>query len=85
MPVLAVGGQKSFGAVQATVLRTAANDVTEARVPGSGHWIVEENPGATMRIVLDFLARGPAGAGARDASRAPARSRGPPLAAPSPE
>jgi len=52
-----VGGQKSFGAMEATVLRAAADDVTEAQVPGSGHWIMEENPAATTRIVLDFLAR----------------------------
>jgi pimeloyl-ACP methyl ester carboxylesterase len=31
--------------------------VTEAQVPGSGHWIMEEQPAATTRIVLDFLAR----------------------------
>jgi len=57
MPVLAVGGQKSFGAMEATVMRAAADDVTEAQVPGSGHWIMEEQPAATTRIVLDFLAR----------------------------
>ena len=57
MPVLAVGGQKSFGPMMATVMRAAADDVTEAQVPGSGHWIMEENPAATTRIVLDFLAR----------------------------
>ncbi|MFL6698605.1 MAG: alpha/beta fold hydrolase [Vitreoscilla sp.] len=57
MPVLAVGGQKSFGPMMATVMRAAADDVTEAQVPDSGHWIMEENPGATTRIVTDFLAR----------------------------
>src|SRR5246127_1321221 len=38
MPVLAVGGQKSFGPMMATVMRAAADDVTEAQVPDSGHW-----------------------------------------------
>jgi pimeloyl-ACP methyl ester carboxylesterase len=57
MPVLAVGGQKSFGAMEATVMRAAADDVTEAQVPGSGHWIMEEQPAATTKIVIDFLAR----------------------------
>jgi pimeloyl-ACP methyl ester carboxylesterase len=57
MPVLAVGGQKSFGPMMATVMRAAADDVTEAQVPDSGHWIMEENPRATTRLVLDFLAR----------------------------
>jgi pimeloyl-ACP methyl ester carboxylesterase len=55
MPVLAVGGEKSFGPMMATVMRFAADDVREAIVPGSGHWIMEENPEATIRIVRDFL------------------------------
>jgi pimeloyl-ACP methyl ester carboxylesterase len=55
MPVLAVGGEKSFGAMMATVTRFAASDVHEAIVPDSGHWIMEENPRATMQIVRGFL------------------------------
>ena len=57
MPVLAVGGAKSFGPMMATVMRAAADDVTEAQVPDSGHWIMEENPAATTKLVADFLAR----------------------------
>jgi pimeloyl-ACP methyl ester carboxylesterase len=57
MPVLAVGGQKSFGPMMATVMRAAADDVTEAQVPESGHWIMEENPAATTKLVTDFLSR----------------------------
>jgi pimeloyl-ACP methyl ester carboxylesterase len=57
MPVLALGGDKSFGPMMATVMRAAADDVTEGIVPDSGHWIMEENPGATTRLVRDFLAR----------------------------
>ena len=57
MPVLAVGGAKSFGPMMATVMRAAADDVTEAQVPDSGHWIMEENPGATTKLVTDFLSR----------------------------
>jgi pimeloyl-ACP methyl ester carboxylesterase len=55
MPVLAVGGEKSFGPMMATVMRSAATDVTEAIVPGSGHWIMEENPSATTTMVRTFL------------------------------
>ncbi|MFH5776032.1 alpha/beta fold hydrolase [Paracoccus sp. NGMCC 1.201697] len=55
MPVLAVGGEKSFGPMMATVMRFAAEDVQEAVVPGSGHWIMEENPEATDKIVRSFL------------------------------
>jgi len=57
MPVLAVGGQKSFGPMMATVMRAGAEDVTEGIVPDSGHWIMEENPQATIRLVREFLAR----------------------------
>ena len=57
MPVLALGGEKSFGPMMATVMRAASDDVTEGIVPDSGHWIMEENPRATIRLVRDFLAR----------------------------
>jgi len=55
MPVLAVGGERSFGTMMATVARFAASDVQEAIVPDSGHWIMEENPHATIQIVRGFL------------------------------
>jgi len=55
MPVLAVGGEQSFGTMMATVMRFAASDVQEAIVPDAGHWIMEENPEATIQIVRDFL------------------------------
>jgi pimeloyl-ACP methyl ester carboxylesterase len=57
MPVLAVGGEKSFGPTMAVVMRAAATDVHEAIVPNSGHWVMEENPGATIALVSDFLAK----------------------------
>ncbi|HUK07474.1 MAG TPA: alpha/beta hydrolase [Stellaceae bacterium] len=55
MPVLAVGGEKSFGPMMATVMRAVATNVTEAVVPRSGHWVMEENPTATIKLVTDFL------------------------------
>ncbi|WP_332774190.1 alpha/beta fold hydrolase [Phenylobacterium sp.] len=55
MPVLAVGGEKSFGPMMATVMRFAASDVTEGVIPDSGHWIMEENPQATVAMVRGFL------------------------------
>jgi pimeloyl-ACP methyl ester carboxylesterase len=57
MPVLAVGGEKSFGPMMAVVMRAAATNVQEAIVPNSGHWVMEENPGATIALVTDFLAK----------------------------
>jgi pimeloyl-ACP methyl ester carboxylesterase len=55
MPVLAIGGEAGFGTMMATVMRFAATDVQEAIVPNSGHWIMEENPSATIKLVTDFL------------------------------
>jgi pimeloyl-ACP methyl ester carboxylesterase len=55
MPVLAVGAEKSFGPGEATELRFVASDVTQAIVPASGHWIMEENPQATIQLVVGFI------------------------------
>lgn len=55
MPVLAVGGEKSFGTQMATVMSAGADNVTGAIIPGSGHWIMEENPQATVAAVRAFL------------------------------
>ena len=57
MPVLALGGEKSFGLTMAVVMRAAADNVTEGVVPESGHWIMEENPKATVALVRGFLDR----------------------------
>ncbi|MFC0103682.1 alpha/beta fold hydrolase [Sphingopyxis terrae] len=58
MPVLALGGEKSFGPMMATVMRAAALNVTEGVIPDSGHWIMEENPTATVTSVVTFLESG---------------------------
>jgi len=55
MPVLAIGGEKSFGKTMADIMRFAASDVREAVIPDSGHWIMEENPAATIAMVRSFL------------------------------
>jgi pimeloyl-ACP methyl ester carboxylesterase len=56
MPVLAVGAEKSFGSAMADDLRFVASDVTVGIVPASGHWIMEENPQATIALVTQFIA-----------------------------
>jgi pimeloyl-ACP methyl ester carboxylesterase len=58
MPVLALGGEKSFGSTMAVVMRAAASNVTEGIVPDSGHWIMEENPQDTVSRVVSFLGTG---------------------------
>jgi pimeloyl-ACP methyl ester carboxylesterase len=55
MPVLAVGGEKSFGATEAVVMRNVASNVREAVVPGAGHWLMEESPALTIALIQDFL------------------------------
>jgi len=55
MPVLAVGGEKSFGSTMAVVMRAAATDVQELVIPNSGHWLMEEQPVATVAAVRAFL------------------------------
>src|SRR6201998_4085251 len=55
MPVLAVGGEKSFGPLQAVIMRHVATNVQEAVVPGSGHWLMEESPVYTVNLVRGFL------------------------------
>ncbi|RZF66530.1 alpha/beta hydrolase [Sphingomonas populi] len=58
MPVLAIGGEKSFGSTMAVVMRFAATDVTEGIVPGAGHWLMEEQPEPTVKLVRAFLDTG---------------------------
>jgi len=55
MPVLAIGGAKSFGATEAVVMRNAADKVTEVVIPESGHWLMEEAPEATMTAIQAFI------------------------------
>jgi pimeloyl-ACP methyl ester carboxylesterase len=55
MPILAIGGEKSFGPTMAVVMRAAATDVHEMVIPNSGHWLMEEQPKATVAAVRAFL------------------------------
>lgn len=55
MPVLAVGGDHSFGTTMAFVMRFAADDVHQAVVADSGHWLMEEQPEATSKVIMAFL------------------------------
>jgi len=57
MPILAIGAEKSFGTAMAEDIRFVATDVRMGVVPSSGHWVMEENPSATMALVMDFLAK----------------------------
>ncbi|CAB3726119.1 Soluble epoxide hydrolase [Achromobacter deleyi] len=56
MPVLAIGGEKSFGENMAIVMRNAATNVRGEVVPDAGHWLMEESPDATVALIGGFLA-----------------------------
>jgi hypothetical protein len=58
MPVLAIGGDHSFGSTMAFVVRFAADDVREVVIANSGHWLMEEQPGPTIAAIRAFLQSG---------------------------
>ena len=55
MPILAIGAEKSFGTGMAENLRNVASNVTPVVIANSGHWLMEEQPAATMAAILAFL------------------------------
>jgi pimeloyl-ACP methyl ester carboxylesterase len=56
IPVLAVGGATSTsGPIVEEMMREVAQNVTGLRVPGTAHWIAEENPHAFVSAVLEFV------------------------------
>jgi pimeloyl-ACP methyl ester carboxylesterase len=57
IPVLAIGAEKSYGAGMATELSFVATNVRGTVVPDSGHWVMEENPDATTKVVVDILTK----------------------------
>ena len=57
VPVLAIGADKSFGTAMADALRFVASDVRGAVVANSGHWLIEEQPAATIAAITGFLAK----------------------------
>jgi pimeloyl-ACP methyl ester carboxylesterase len=55
MPVLAMGGVKSFGSLMPLFARAVATNVQVSVIPDAGHWLMEENPGATEAALVRFL------------------------------
>jgi pimeloyl-ACP methyl ester carboxylesterase len=56
IPVLAVGGEKSYGPAMAADMRFVAVNVKEGVVTNAGHWLMEEQPAQTIALIRDFLA-----------------------------
>ena len=57
MPVLALGGDKSFGRGMEPVesLRRVATDVRGGVLPDCGHWLAEEQPGLLSDALMNFF------------------------------
>jgi pimeloyl-ACP methyl ester carboxylesterase len=55
IPVLAIGGDHSYGARLATEIGFAAENVRSAVISDSGHWIMEEQPEQALAVILSFL------------------------------
>jgi pimeloyl-ACP methyl ester carboxylesterase len=55
MPVLAIGGDHSYGASMKTELEYVASNVHGAVVVNSGHWIMEEQPAQAVDLIAHFV------------------------------
>ena len=55
IPVLSIGGAKANGAALGAQAKLVASDVKVIVLDNTGHWIIEENPKATIAALIDFL------------------------------
>lgn len=55
MPVLAMGGEKSLGSLMPGFAKAVATNVQVSVIPDSGHWVMDENPSATIEALIRFL------------------------------
>ncbi|QGN48205.1 alpha/beta fold hydrolase [Micromonospora sp. WMMD558] len=56
MPVLGIGGEKSWGDHAGHAMEAAANDVRTVVIPGAGHWLAEQAPDEMLATLTTFLA-----------------------------
>jgi pimeloyl-ACP methyl ester carboxylesterase len=56
MPVLAIGGDHSYGARMQSELEFVASNVQGAVITNSGHWIMEEQPKQAIDTITQFIA-----------------------------
>ena len=56
MPVLAMGGAESGGAMAAETMKLVADDVQTLIIPGVGHWLAEQAPDELVAALAEFLA-----------------------------
>jgi pimeloyl-ACP methyl ester carboxylesterase len=56
VPVLAMGGAESSGAMVADTMKLIADDVQALVIPGIGHWLAEQAPEELLAALTGFLA-----------------------------
>src|SRR6201982_2535535 len=55
MPVLAIGGAESSGAMPAETMELVADDVKTRVIPRTGHWLAEQAPEELVAALTEFL------------------------------
>jgi pimeloyl-ACP methyl ester carboxylesterase len=55
MPLLAIGGEQSYGAHVGEAMKLLGDDVQSVVIPGTGHWIAEDAPEAMLAALAAFL------------------------------
>lgn len=55
MPILALGGDHSFGTQMADIMRLVATNVTAGVITNSGHWVMEEQSKQTTAAIVNFI------------------------------
>ena len=55
MPILALGGDHSFGTQMADIMRLVATNVTAGVITDSGHWVMEEQSKQTTAVIFNFI------------------------------
>jgi pimeloyl-ACP methyl ester carboxylesterase len=56
LPVLAIGGAESSGAMVGDTMQLVADDVQGVILAGSGHWVAEQAPEELLAALTEFLA-----------------------------
>ena len=55
MPILAIGGDHSYGPAMKAELESVATHVDGAVISNSGHWIMEEQPRQAVDVIVPYL------------------------------
>jgi pimeloyl-ACP methyl ester carboxylesterase len=55
IPVLGIGGEKSWGDMAAGGMVGAATDIQTSVISGAGHWVAEQAPDEMLRVLASFL------------------------------